>query len=388
VLAMACPSCGAPVPLSLADPDRYTCRACDSSGALPPEVLTRLEEARTVLHSHSESERQLGRAVRTAVTRGGRLEFVQLVLLGLLLAPVLLVLLSMAVNLIGAQGAQAASLLGSVVGIAAMAVLVAVAGALSLGVLRWTRNRVSTAAAAVPPAHPGESVRCHVCGGPLVTGVNSVARCSYCSADNVVDAAIIQRASASRLTVLDDYAGEVATQSTSVSRAFGCGTFLLLSVVSISPFVCVVPLWLFIFSSWAVAMVFWILSMSSGAPTPGNRYGLVESGGRQCIAWYNPYTKRWERDRPSLEAQVQVYEPAQVTETSLDELVGRDLIRTADRGNGVGQTGVASRPHWGWYIRRDGRTVDGPDVVDLGPRVKGKLRQTLPLWQGCIHDSP
>ncbi|MCB9675776.1 MAG: hypothetical protein H6737_11700, partial [Alphaproteobacteria bacterium] len=82
MLAMSCPSCGAPVPLAVSDRE-WACPSCGGSGAMPDAVQARLDAAAAVLKAHDASERQLRGAARGAVTRSGMAQSIFLILVSI-----------------------------------------------------------------------------------------------------------------------------------------------------------------------------------------------------------------------------------------------------------------------------------------------------------------
>jgi hypothetical protein len=383
---MSCPSCGSPVPLALVDRD-WSCTACDSGGTLPDAVQARLDAAAEVLRAHDASERQLRGAARGAVTRSGMAQTLFLVFVAFLATPLLFVGLLTTLRLFGTQGAEFALACGELSGLLPLGLLMALEVVFASWLFRRARRRVAMAAAAVPPHREGGVAGCHVCGGPLSAGVQGVARCDYCGADNVVDADIVAAAASARKVELEDYATAVVAESGSVSRAFGCSTVLFLGVVFIAPFTCTVPMWTLVFSGWAMGMVLWLMAMGGQPPTPGNRFGLVDTDGRECIAWYNPYTERWERARVKRE-QIQDIEVSGVREVALEDLLGRELVVVLENEDDkrAGVRGTAEQPHWGYYLARDGRTLDGPDTVRLRQPGEKRARTTVRLWATCIAE--
>lgn len=380
---MPCPSCAAPVPLFVAA-ERWSCGACDAGGTLPDEVAERLAAAARVLQEHDATERQLKGVARSTVTRASTARAVFLVLVAMVTAPVLLYGALETLKLLTTNGAEFVLALGQVLGLVPMALLVGLQVLFALFLFSRARRRVALAAAAVPAAGSSGGFACHVCGGPLTAGLSGVERCGYCSADNVVDAEVVAAATASRRVELEDYAGAVVAESGAIHGALGCSTVLFLAVVVISPFTCVIPMWFLVFGGWAVGMVVWILAMSTQPPTAGNRYGLVEVDGRDCVAWYNPYLERWERYRAHRTDRYDV-EVTGVREVPLQDLLGRELEVVFLDHDHLGDTGVASKAHWGWYAHRDGRTLDGPDRVYLD-RPNGR-RVSVALWETCVVES-
>lgn len=91
--------------------------------------------------------------------------------------------------------------------------------------VRGALLRLEEACAAVPPAAPGESATCHVCGAPLTTvGESGVARCGFCQADNVVTARAIDRARRRRDVIMESYARGIGVLSLKVHSVSALGT--------------------------------------------------------------------------------------------------------------------------------------------------------------------
>ncbi|MCA9572915.1 MAG: hypothetical protein KC656_33995, partial [Myxococcales bacterium] len=206
----------------------------------------------------------------------------------------------------------------------------------------------------------------------------------YCAADNVVDADIVALAAAGRRAELEDYAAAVRNESGSVGRAFGCSTLLFLAVVLVTPFTCSIPAYFTVVTTWAIGMVVWLLAMGTGPPTPGNRYGLVEVDGRECVAWYDPYTSRWERRRPRFAMRDDIVVEG-VREVTLDDLLGRRFEIVGEEVANTGLVGVARDPRWGSYLHRDGRTLAGSDTVWLDEGTKKRKRRGA-LWSMCVAE--
>lgn len=354
---------------------------------MPDAVQARLDAAAAVLKSHDASERQLRGAARGAVTRSGMAQTVFLILVAIVVTPLLFIMLVTTLDLIGKQGAELALGCAELSGLAPLVLLIGLEVLFASWLFRRARRRVALAAAAVPPSREGGVAGCHVCGGPLTAGVQGVARCGYCGADNVLDADIVAAAASARKVELEDYASAVGAENGSVSRAFGCSTLMFLFVVLVAPFTCTIPMWTLVFGGWAMGMVLWLLSMGSQPPTPGNRYGLVDADGRECIAWYNPYTEKWERGRVKRE-HLKDIEVQGVREVALDDLLGRELVVVVENEDDkrAGARGTAEQPRWGYYLHRDGRTLDGPDTVKLRAPGDKRAKTSIRLWETCIAE--
>lgn len=387
MLAMHCRRCGAPVPLSLAQSDAVRCAFCDQESALPDDVAARLKAAGEMLSRHDASERQIRGMARLAVPFGGGAEKLYLGCAGFALLPIAAMIAAGTVQVFTAKGLN-----WGIAGIQLLAtsvVAVAIAGTAfaSLSILRKAGRRVAEAAAAVPPERPGEPVRCHVCGAPLEgRGVRGVARCDYCAADNVVEPAVLSRASARRLEVLEDYAAEVRRQTGAVGRAFGRSTLMLVTAAVLAPVLCGGPVLLVGVFIWALGVAGWAVVTTNQPPTPSNRYGLVEvTGEGRCVAWYNPYLERWERDQPRVGAPRVPLPAEDVVEVPLQELLGQRLriVKEGDRDHGV--AGIAEDPRYWTYTQRDGELVPGPDTVRLRGDAKGAQPRGV-LWRLCLAE--
>jgi hypothetical protein len=391
MLAMKCPSCAAPVPLSLASPDHIRCAFCGHQGAPPSDVRARLGTAAEVVSAHQTSERQLRGNARLLVSYGQILRALHIGLTAVTFGPLAAVVLMSIVNWLGSKRHDP---MPGLLVLASIPMVVIVVGAalVSLRLLKSATRRAEAAAAAVPPERDGEPARCHVCCAPLEgNGVRGIARCAHCAADNIVSASVLTGASARRLDVLDDYVAEVRKESVSVARAFGGGTLLFVGAVVLTPYVCVVPTAVAGMLFWAMGGVAKIIGAQFRDPTPGNRYALVETAAEgRCIAWYNRYTQRWERRtkarHPGGEGGGDAV-PEPVHEVALTDLVGRHMRVAAADDPHRGFAGEARSPRASIYIGADGELLDGSDSVYLGgagPKRPSPVR--VELWKACLVD--
>lgn len=104
-------------------------------------------------------------------------------------------------------------------------------------IVRQALGRLEEGCAAVPPAAPGESASCHVCGAPLtMVGEAGVARCGFCQADNVVTARALDRARKRRDVIMEDYArgiGALTLKVHSVSALGAVGWAVAVAVTAV-----------------------------------------------------------------------------------------------------------------------------------------------------------
>jgi hypothetical protein len=220
VLVARCPGCGAPASVAVHSPEHLSCGACGFSGAPSPDVTSRLREAQAALARESVGHRQLSDLQRRAVTLGPRSE--QLLLGAVLLfeAPFLAMIFFSIMRGLSTSGAEARrALLGGCAYIPTVAVLAALA-AVAFVQLRRMRRDLEAGCAALPPGRPGDAAGCRVCGGDVTPrGVEVVARCSYCQADNLVDPRVIREQAPVRAQQVSEYAQEVTAQARALHTA-------------------------------------------------------------------------------------------------------------------------------------------------------------------------
>jgi hypothetical protein len=230
VLACGCPSCGAPTPLSLAA-TTVQCRHCGATAAPPPNVAQQLQQASAVLGQIDSRQRQLSASERRALTStwGSRVLYL-LLALGIL-GPFV------ACGGCGVYISATAerTLWGFLaLTLAPLAIMVLVVGLGSMWI-RHKRRAFAVACAAVPPALTGGSAACHVCGAGLATSTEAIVRCSYCSADNVVEPSVLALAARQVVTVLDGFDQEVRRQATSVGKASRQASFATVGMGCVAP---------------------------------------------------------------------------------------------------------------------------------------------------------
>ena len=214
MLACACPKCGATTPLSLSSPT-VACRYCHFEGPAPDRVQQQLRSASEVLHRLDEHHRQLDATERRALSSSS--------LTGWLFALFALALCLPFVLLSGCSAYITIDVGRALPGLMLMtfAPLLLVVFGIALAALRLRRKRraLQLSCAAVPPEVMGGQAACHVCGGPLKTGTEAIARCGYCNADNLVAPDVLRRAGAQVSVVLDGFADEVRSRATSMRGA-------------------------------------------------------------------------------------------------------------------------------------------------------------------------
>jgi len=179
MLTASCPRCGRPTPLSLAALVIH-CSACGFEGRVPPALEQSMQKAHGVLQSLDARGRQLdARQVKALSSSGIR---AVLVLVPVLLVTVPAILWAALGALAVLPGRDYATLVFFLLPLAVVAVSIF----LAMTRMRKSRRRLLEACAARPPEESGGTAQCHVCGAPLQASTRGIARCVYCSADNVV----------------------------------------------------------------------------------------------------------------------------------------------------------------------------------------------------------
>jgi DNA-directed RNA polymerase subunit RPC12/RpoP len=198
-----CPSCGTPLPVTVASLHGVRCRSCGFEGPPPPEVVQRLQVAQRELTRLDVRARQFDLHARAAIGRALRVRWGVIVALAVGGLPFLA--LGAGGLVLGVQHeGPIANRVAGILMISVPMVVYATAGCL----LHWrvvsARNRLLAACAAVPPLRLGEAAACAMCGAPLVSrGIDPVVRCDHCGADNVVHPSAMAQASAKKNVDLD-----------------------------------------------------------------------------------------------------------------------------------------------------------------------------------------
>lgn len=237
MLSVACPSCGAPAPVSLATPDSIACGNCHHQGPSSPELSRELRAAADALWQMDAADRQLSGAQRLNVASARS----YLVFLSIGLGAVLLPLMLLAGGCVALFGTAESFEPGNLLFIALGALPLVLGLGASLLALRHVHRRGAALVercAAVPPVAQGHPARCHVCGGPLeVHARQGIVRCGFCQADNLVSRSVLSRLGARRQArigqLLEQVQGEARAldQSAMAAGAAAFATVLLAPVV-------------------------------------------------------------------------------------------------------------------------------------------------------------
>jgi hypothetical protein len=115
-------------------------------------------------------------------------------------------------------------------------------GAAAFTQLRRMRKALESSCAALPPGREGDPAGCRVCGGPVAPrGVEVVARCTFCQADNVVDPDVIRAAAPQRRAQLSDYAAEITTEARALGAAGRSRALMWVAAVPLFTCLCGCP---------------------------------------------------------------------------------------------------------------------------------------------------
>lgn len=224
MLSLACPACGAPCRIRLAEAPAISCAHCKHESRVPEPVASRIRAAFRVLSEVGERERQFSGLRRTVASSA----FTTLV-------GYLLVTLAVAAgSALLTRGCQTMPIHGALK--ADRAVLPTMAAIVTLLIslptliaLLRSGRKLRQIARALPPLRAGDPSACRVCGA-AVSG-NGVVRCSFCASDNVVDPSATAKAQR------DDAAGleeEVRAQAAAIGETRGLG-FPLLGSLALLP---------------------------------------------------------------------------------------------------------------------------------------------------------
>ncbi|WP_438017282.1 hypothetical protein WMF18_42035 [Sorangium sp. So ce315] len=272
MLAVHCPRCGRPAPVSLASPDVMECAACHHRGPPPAEAARGLRAAAHIVFQADVRRRQLSDALRRTLVTASRRHARLLVVFALASVPITafaaLVLLGIWISddsdgRLVTGGMVVAAWLGTVG-----------AGAAVLAVVRRRQRRIEEACAARPPAAPGEPAACHVCGAPLDGGGDGViARCGFCAADNLVAPAVLERVRARQVVIFRSFEEAVGAELAAFGRATSGAAAAVVATAL------VVPVAVFIIAVLAV-----VIADSRRLPVDAAvRYAVVSTSVGQCV---------------------------------------------------------------------------------------------------------
>lgn len=273
----ACPRCGAPLPLSLASALGVRCGSCGYEGLPRPEVLERLRWAHAELARLDRRALQLDADGRAAVGRALRTRWVAWLLLGVGALPFV------ALSAVGLKEGieHDGPIPGRVFGVFFIAVpmfIHAGVGSVLSGSVSRAFRRLLAASAAIPPERPGAPITCAICGAALAPqGVEPVARCGYCTADNVVHPKALALVTARRATDIDALGATTARRAhEATSAARYASTMGIASVVG-TPFAAFFSVLGMLLAAKAIEPH---LALS---PSPMERYAWVETKRGTCV---------------------------------------------------------------------------------------------------------
>jgi hypothetical protein len=187
---VACPSCGGPSPVRVAEPQHSSCPFCGARFPLPPEVTARLEHAARLLQHQAAGERHIARSVAMLAARQ-RGWLLRVFAIALVLGTIAFLAAVFGwVQRYDRSDWHAWFAFGATSVVATG--VVALLGALI--VPAWMRRIVGHYTALKLPGVEG--LACRACGGPLPAQSAPVLRCGYCSADNVAGRDVLARLAA------------------------------------------------------------------------------------------------------------------------------------------------------------------------------------------------
>ncbi|AUX48893.1 hypothetical protein SOCE26_104360 [Sorangium cellulosum] len=274
MLAVHCPRCGRPAPVSLASPDLMACAACHYRGPPPADASHGLRAAAHVLFQTDVRRRQLSEALRRTLATASRRHARLLVVFALAAVPVTGFCAVMLLGMWVSPNTEGNLVMGAMT-VAAWLGTVGT-GAAVLAFVRRRQRRIEEACAARPPAAPGEPAACHVCGAPLDGGDGGggvIARCGFCAADNLVAPAVLERARARQVVLLRSFEQAVSAELAAFSRATSGAAAAVVAIALAVPAAVVV-----------IAMIVVITAESRRVPADVTvRYVVVGTPVGQCV---------------------------------------------------------------------------------------------------------
>jgi hypothetical protein len=332
MLAVHCPQCGRPAPVSLASPDLMACAACHYRGPPPGDAAQRLRAAAHALFQTDVRRRQLSEALRRMLVTASQRHARLLVVFGLAAVPISALCAFLLLGLWVTPDTEGNLVVGGMT-VAAWLGTVGT-GAAVLALVRRRQRRIEEACAARPPAAPGEPAACHVCGAPLDGGVGAgaIARCGFCAADNLVAPAVLARARARQVVLFASFEQALSAELASFDRATSGAAA---SVVAIA---LVVPV-----TAFALAVAVTLAGESRRLPVdPTVRYAAVSTPLGPCVGKLMaqadgggaaPAVRFGAFRRPELPEEQVMAPGAPIEAVSPGSLVGR--VVTAKAGAGV-----------------------------------------------------
>ncbi|WP_437334927.1 hypothetical protein [Sorangium sp. So ce394] len=327
MLAVHCPRCGRPAPVSLASPDLMECAACHYRGPPPAEAAQGLRAAAHVVFQTDARRRQLSDALRRMLVAASRRHARLLVVFSLASVPITALAAIILLGVWVSPDTEGNLVTGGMV-VAAWLGTVGT-GAAVLALMRRRQRRIEEACAARPPAAPGEPAACHVCGAPLGGGDGAIARCGFCAADNLIAPAVLERVRARQVVILRSFEQAVSAELASFGRATsGAAAAVVATAV-------VVPIAAFVLAIAAV-----LVGESRRRPIDATvRYAAVSTPVGQCIGKIVPkadggtVVRFGGFRRVELPEEQAIAPGAPVEAVSPGALVGRFV--TAKQGAGV-----------------------------------------------------
>jgi hypothetical protein len=272
-----CPSCGAPLGVTLVSLRGVRCRSCGFAGPPPQGLAERLAAAERELAHLDTRSRQLDAHARAAIVRALRARWGALVALTLFGLPFVGLAALGVVMGVQHDGPTTNRVAGALF-ISVPMLVYATAARLLDSIVISARRRLLAACAAVPPEYPGEPAACAVCGAPLVSrGVDPIARCAHCAADNVVHPAAMAQASARRSVDLDALTSTLGTRAREIvdtARRAGAAS---VGLVVGTPFVAFASVLGILLSARLVEPVL------AFEPSGLERYAWVDTKRGQCV---------------------------------------------------------------------------------------------------------
>jgi hypothetical protein len=335
------------------------CAACGFEGPAPPEIVARLEVAQRELARLDGRARQFDARSRAAIARAVRVRWG--IVISLVAGALPFVSLAVGGVVMGMQHEgplPAANRVAGIVYLCVPMILFTAAASILQARVAAARDDLLAAAAAVPPVRAGEAAACAMCGAPLVgVGVDPVARCRHCAADNVVHPSAIARASAAKATDLDALSFTLGRRSQTILATARRVTAATVALVAGTPFAAFFALVVLLLAAGMVERALRI------APSDIARYAWIDTERGSCVGMISregAKTKAYFADNDRLPNPTTLRgDDAVNPRFSAEALVGQ-RVRTA-----AGVEGIVRRAQGAPFTNRETLVLDTGDFGNV-----------------------
>lgn len=340
MLALRCPYCHAVAPIPISTREALHCDSCGRRSELPDDARRQLELAERLLKSTDPAKRKLSETQARALLSVNTGRVGLRVLHGVFILAALIWALGG-----GAVMRDGDRALGEQAMFAAMGFLpllfVVIAAWRGGSKLTARRQALAEKCAASPPVVPGAPARCRLCAAPMQSqGIEKVASCTYCGADNLLGKEVLARAVHRHKAATANLEAEVKQALTDVGSEAWSAYFKALRSAIVAPV-------LGFGSSFVLVLVLYGIHLEVDRSV---EYAVVKDEGRSCIARVvEGKTLVMRRGETAMDVVRRAFEPAVALERA-------DALRFV---------GLILRDVHGkeWKVKEVKRRLDGRNIV-------------------------